>query len=61
MGAKDTIRRLAEQSQTATEQAAETLQETRELIASRIAELKRKVGLEPNRNRITHSELKVVR
>jgi tRNA uridine 5-carbamoylmethylation protein Kti12 len=59
MSVKDTYRRLVEQSQSATDQAAETLKETREVITSRIDELKRRVGID--RNRITHPELKAVR
>jgi len=59
MNTKAAIRRLSEQSQSATAQAAETLQETRERVAERIEQLRRRVGLEPRR-RITHTELKPV-
>jgi hypothetical protein len=55
---KDAIQQLSEQSQTATQQAAATIERAKETIAERLLALRRKVGLEPRR--ITHSELKAV-
>jgi len=52
---KDAIRRLSE---SATAQAAETLKETREAIAHRLDQLRRKVGLDPRRS--SHADLKAV-
>lgn len=55
---KDAIQQLSEQSQTATQQAAATIEEAKELIAERLKALRRKVGLEPRH--ITHNDLKAV-
>jgi hypothetical protein len=55
---KDAIQQLSEQSQSATQQAAATIEETKELIAERLRRLRERVGLGPRR--ITHSELKAV-
>lgn len=58
MGSKDAIKKLSEQSQSATAQAAETLRETTEAIAARLTQLRRRLGLEPRRS---HADLKAVR
>lgn len=55
MSTKAAIRKLSEQSQSATEQAAETLRETKELVAARIASMRLRLGLEPRRQ--SYSEL----
>lgn len=59
MTSKEAIKKLAEQSQSATEQAAETLRWTTEAIADRITQLRRRLGLEPRRQ--SHADLKAVR
>lgn len=58
MSKKSAMEVLSEQSQTATQQAAKTLETAKETISERLQALRRKVGLEPRR--ITHNDLKPV-
>lgn len=59
MSKKSVMEALSEQSQSATQQAAATLEEAKETIAQRLRRLRERVGLDSNQ-RITHPELKAV-
>ncbi len=58
MSKKSAMDALSEQSQSATQQAAATIEHAKETVQQRLARLRERLGLEPRR--VTQSDLKAV-